>query len=72
LQIWLFCGLSSLNLRFKSLNFKLFFAGGDAQIWIKFAAFAFKFNKLTKPACILGAQLKRSNLTSNLTKRAQI
>ncbi|EET78558.1 hypothetical protein [Campylobacter showae] len=59
-------------MRFKPLKFKLFSVGGDAQIWIKFAAFTFKFDEPTKPACIFKSAVKRSNLTSNLMKRVQI
>lgn len=32
--------------------------GGDAQIWIKFAAFALKFDEPTKAACIFKSAVK--------------
>ncbi len=45
-------------MRFKPLKFKLFSVGGDAQIWIKFAAFALKFGKPTKPARVFKDAVK--------------
>ncbi|EKU11350.1 hypothetical protein [Campylobacter showae] len=66
-------------MRFKPLKFKLFSVGGDAQIWIKFGSnlppaplLCSNLTSRRSPLVFSRTQLKRSNLTSNLTKRAQI